>query len=106
MWSVVRWYAGVVGQVGGCEFCFAISHIVPRSAGACGGGVVVVGPVLVSVCPGLGLGPDSLVGGLVLPTGCRLGFVVVVVPVLVVLLVVSSVSESVTVSVSVCTRSG
>ena len=69
------------------------------------GGVVVVESALVSVlapsfCPELGLGQGGSVVGLALPTGCRMGSVVVVVPVLVVIVLVSSVVLSVTVSVA------
>ena len=72
------------------------------------GGVVTVEPVLtslspLSVCPFYWVilivmvpgCPSRLVVGLTLSTGCRLGFVVVIVPVLMMVLMVSPVSTSV-----------
>ena len=72
---------------------------------------MVVGPVLASVlssllCPGLALGLGNSAVGPALPTGCRMGFVGVVVPALVVAVMVSSVALLAAVSVMVCTRSG
>ena len=111
----MEWWAVAVFRVG--VYGPAIFHIVSisgvgRGFWACTvGGVVVVESALVSVlapsfCPELGLGQGGSVVGLTLPTGCRMGSVVVVVPVLVVIELVSSVVLSVTSSVMVCARSG